>query len=405
MIQIWSFRGHPILYRSKAAARHEADVAGGEKLISYTLHGQGREVSEKDFFKAVDTGKGPVMDLFLQGIPFVRTEHSLMGEMYIVNDDASDMLQTYLTNPKRRRNPVSGEWWIIDGSAHYADGDVGDMNHEAYVVDHLAGIFLNAMDIEARDERTGPMSEYEDQIVRWLADEKEIPREEAQEDPADMACKILFKRMVPKRFKTKEQYDQAFFIAWGSKTNIRAADYSIRYDGWKRVQNNWIETWTFTKDDLKSIIDGLYDANQDQLSPEDAFNVEVRATKTEYNGVPLSVLESGDYSAIREYATKHNPRRKMKKNPRVAVFGSLPSARNYAKQAFMATEQPQAIVHAEFTSGRPLLGSGKNTHEVMSFADYALIPQQKQGLVIEVVGAQTQAEATASTRQYRAVRV
>lgn len=34
------------------------------------------------------------------------------------------------------RNELSGEWWIDDGgSPMYADGDVGDMNHEMLVLE------------------------------------------------------------------------------------------------------------------------------------------------------------------------------------------------------------------------------------------------------------------------------
>jgi hypothetical protein len=36
---------------------------------------------------------------------------------------------------------VSGEYWIIEGSAIFADGDVGDMNHEAHVISHFLEYF------------------------------------------------------------------------------------------------------------------------------------------------------------------------------------------------------------------------------------------------------------------------
>jgi hypothetical protein len=47
----------------------------------------------------------------------------------------------------RRRNPVTGEYWIDDsGRAEYADGDVGDRNPEMIVVERLAATFLSASD-------------------------------------------------------------------------------------------------------------------------------------------------------------------------------------------------------------------------------------------------------------------
>ena len=45
---------------------------------------------------------------------------------------AEQIVRTLLENAPR----IRGEYWIIDGSATFADGDVGDMNHEGYAIDH-----------------------------------------------------------------------------------------------------------------------------------------------------------------------------------------------------------------------------------------------------------------------------
>ena len=29
---------------------------------------------------------------------------------------------------------LRGEWWIMNGTAAFADGDVGDFNHEGYAI-------------------------------------------------------------------------------------------------------------------------------------------------------------------------------------------------------------------------------------------------------------------------------
>ena len=62
----------------------------------------------------------------------------------------------------RCRNPVTGEYWIDDrGNAEYADGDVGDKNHEMIVMERLAATFLSAMDIEVDGEMIGRLQDYE----------------------------------------------------------------------------------------------------------------------------------------------------------------------------------------------------------------------------------------------------
>ena len=47
---------------------------------------------------------------------------------------------------------IRGEYWIVDGQTHYADGDVGDINHEGYALDHLRRKIFDAVDIDPGDE-------------------------------------------------------------------------------------------------------------------------------------------------------------------------------------------------------------------------------------------------------------
>ena len=36
-----------------------------------------------------------------------------------------------------KESKFRGEWWFQEGQAVFADGDVGDMNHEAVVIETL----------------------------------------------------------------------------------------------------------------------------------------------------------------------------------------------------------------------------------------------------------------------------
>ena len=40
---------------------------------------------------------------------------------------------------------LRGEWWIIDGNASFADGDIGDYNHEAVAIEYAQSQVKNAM--------------------------------------------------------------------------------------------------------------------------------------------------------------------------------------------------------------------------------------------------------------------
>jgi hypothetical protein len=56
-----------------------------------------------------------------------------------------------------------GEYWITDsGDVIYADGDIGDMNHETIIIDQLTGTFLNIFDID--EGKPNPVRFYYEQI-------------------------------------------------------------------------------------------------------------------------------------------------------------------------------------------------------------------------------------------------
>lgn len=219
----------------------------------------------------------------------------------------------------RRRNPVTGEYWIDDsGRAEYADGDVGDKNHEMIVAEGLTRTFLSAMDIDDSDEHIGTLPDHEDEIRAWCLEAGGVEEDPQGYDPEDDAewlaknaealelidrdpiefARDLVRGMIGKRFPAKGQFDYAWAVACGAG-NYDARVYAMQYDGWKRVARHEIETWTLTAHDLKVIADGLSDAaGGEELEPNETFNIEVRSTKKYYTDVTWAEIDSGDVSAV-----------------------------------------------------------------------------------------------------------
>jgi hypothetical protein len=205
---------------------------------------------------------------------------------------------------------VSGEYWIIDGSAVYADGDIGDMNHEAYVIDHLNRIFLDIFDIN-KDEPL-PLSEYENQIGQWFMENGIIqPGTESEEsynnDPANFMLNYLLANHLDKFNNDKQQLTDAFFLAYGSSGRQDARDYGMRHLGWIRVAGNNIQTWTLTSKDMDNISRGINDVlsqenNEDESEiNEMTFNVESMSNRKFYVDVPFEVIDSGDVTRLLQY--------------------------------------------------------------------------------------------------------
>jgi hypothetical protein len=200
-----------------------------------------------------------------------------------------------------RRNPDQpwtriGEWWIDDsGTALYADGDVGDMGHEAYVIDLLTRRLLNAMDIDTDDEHVGNLSDKENR--------KQI-QGRMKEEGFDGTIEEFVEEAAKSIWKDEKQREAAIDIADGRGD---ARKYGMQYDGWVRVAGHGFECWELTKEVLKHMGDGIYDAGHEDVADDEIFEIYVHKTGTHYTDVPWSVINGEDPGALRIYGTKNNP--------------------------------------------------------------------------------------------------
>jgi len=155
----------------------------------------------------------------------------------------------------------TGEWWIIDGQASFADAEIGDMNHSGYVIDSILSnhdLEPERFDLTKENEQSLKLKGFSDEEISVLLD----------------------------------------------KTDPRA--YAMKKWGWKRVQGNNVQTQTLTTDDLKDIANGLYDIN-DELSENDetTFNIEVVSTGAYYTSVPYRIISDENPGALRIYDSSY----------------------------------------------------------------------------------------------------
>lgn len=231
-----------------------------------------------------------------------------------------------LTRGGARRNPTDkrtriGEWWIDDsGTALYADGDVGDMGHEAYVIDMLTRRLLNAMDVDTDSEHVGNLMDKENKKL-ILASMKEEGFDGTIEEFVEEAAKTIW--------KDPKQREAAIDIADGRGD---ARKYGMQYDGWIRVAGHGFECWELTKEVLKHMGDGLYDAigGGEEIDGEEIFEIYVHKTGMHYTDVPWRVINEGDPGALRVYGTKNNPPKEFSLSP---IEGAKQLATKYGVQA------------------------------------------------------------------------
>jgi hypothetical protein len=188
----------------------------------------------------------------------------------------------------RRYGEIKGEWWIDDtGFALFADGDVGDYNHESLVLERLLSIVLNYLDLEIDERKSLDISEYHDEIYERF--------DEANRADYEISAEETVKRVLKQN--GMEGVDEAFKVLHNV---VDARDFALKYWGWKRVRGNNIQTQYLTVEDLGLITQGLGEIAADAADDE-TFDIEVSAGHELYEDVPILVLESGDVQGILQY--------------------------------------------------------------------------------------------------------
>ena len=177
---------------------------------------------------------------------------------------------------------MPGEWFLVEGQAEYAEGDIGEYNHEAivrrnvlYKLADAANDFLDA-DINLDDE-------YIDETTLEYILAEQV---EGASDPQAVMDKMGI---------TQKEVDVAF-----GRGN--ATDYGIEELGYVRVAGNNVELSGLTGSKMREIADGLYDAGGESVEGM-TFNIEDSATTKFYKDVPFPVLSSGRVKALRDYDT------------------------------------------------------------------------------------------------------
>jgi hypothetical protein len=169
-------------------------------------------------------------------------------------------------NNKFIRLAQTGEFWIQEGTAMYADGDIGDMNHEGYVIEAI-------------------LNNYELDYDKMM----EIDKTANPNDPD-----APFRQLG----MSQEEIDTVH-----GRNDARI--YGFKNLGWQRVNGSSVETEFLTPKDMHSIANGLWDAYSTEMEDEDAgdmeFDIEVASTRAWFRDVPYSVIETKDPSKLLPY--------------------------------------------------------------------------------------------------------
>jgi hypothetical protein len=155
-------------------------------------------------------------------------------------------------------NKIRGEYWIENGNVNFADGDVGDYNHEALAWQSVAGSYLDeittlADELKDIGSEFGYQLSYENhydeinpekiaELVRDLVWTLEEHKELSSGEAIELFCQ-----------KTKIPY-MAYKVIVGSGDS---RNYVMQVNGWIAVRGMNIELFGYNEQKRKSLLSGL----------------------------------------------------------------------------------------------------------------------------------------------------
>lgn len=290
----------------------------------------------KEFRKTHDTiGNNEIGQMTEGGYNLTKSYHkSLVNDAY--NDGKAipdQVMQEYGLKPKNDLNEnkvvssiksinwfnlyklsfmkLANEYWIDDsGSAMFADGDIGDYNHEGYVQSVLLSQYgfdweSDGVDIHNPDFPSEWVSNnFEEAKDYYVKQGKWTPQWQQMEDNGDIA--ELVKEMGywmanSTIFELSGASPEEAEIMTGGGD---AREFAKKNWGWARVEGKNIEVYQISPGMMKTLASGYAEAFS--LEPEDDMEVTIYCSIDDswYTDVPLSVLDTGDIKKLLPYSNR-----------------------------------------------------------------------------------------------------
>lgn len=184
---------------------------------------------------------------------------------------------------------IRGEYWIINGQATFADGNVGDYSHESIAMQHVV------------QEFTEPMIKYAGElgIESKIKINDEIDVQQIFK-LFDEIYNFLYnsgfneKKIVEAITKNTGMNADAYKVIF-IKTN--AVEYVINYENWIAVRGMNIELYGFDENKRKSLLNGLNDIlDNEDIQDEEQLEFSLYDNKTG-KSVSLSLADLENQSA------------------------------------------------------------------------------------------------------------
>jgi hypothetical protein len=146
---------------------------------------------------------------------------------------------------------LKGEYWFDEsGNPMYADGDIGEMNHEMYVIKTCAYDVANEIGLEW-DREFWPSSDAFEDFLRDEYSDNEKVQDFLDDNDLESALLEVIGNTLENKDKVQIALDR------GSRDK---REYAIEIWGWSRVHGTHIEVKTLNSKTLQTIATGIWGA-------------------------------------------------------------------------------------------------------------------------------------------------
>lgn len=152
---------------------------------------------------------------------------------------------------------IRGEYWIEDGHVQFADGDIGDYNHEGYAIMSVVGQyqdeiidFAEKLRIENDKTRDGRIYEPDSELTQELMTQIYEKLTERTKRPMDSSQAISY--IMRTIGCNKDAYD---ILCGGGDGRM----YAMEYYGWIAVRSNNVEFYGWDQQKKNQIANGIRD--------------------------------------------------------------------------------------------------------------------------------------------------
>jgi hypothetical protein len=197
-----------------------------------------------------------------------------------------------------REGEIRGEYWIDNtGSNMYADGDIGDVGHEAHVINIIQHEIIDKFGYYKFDR--GDYIDW-DGFINQLAKDK-IKEDSLNPDDDEFDED----EVVEKAFEDEGIDNETIHIAYGHGD---AREYAMKHWGWKALRGHNVESWTLTPRDMQIIARGIASILDDEGDMDDSKDDEMEFYVSAYRKsaliLTLRELRAGQPDSISTHATQ-----------------------------------------------------------------------------------------------------